>query len=72
MRRKTARGFVCWIFIALDVFPLIGGTVVSNLLHPVGYEDVKASGLILDIAEDDLAICVKSLRNLVPLKLFSQ
>ena len=33
---------------------------------------MKASGIILDIAEDYLTICVKHLRNLVELKLFSQ
>lgn len=49
-----------------------GGAVVSNLLDPVGHEDVETPGVVLDIAEDDLAICVKHLCNLVVLKLFSQ
>ena len=54
------------------VFPLIGSAVVSNLLLPVGHENMKALGIVLDIAEDYLTICVKHLRNLVELNLFLQ
>ena len=72
MRGKTTRGFVRGILFGLDVFPLIGGAVVSNLLHPIGHEDMNPSGVVLDVAEDNLAFCVKHLFNLVVLKLFSQ
>lgn len=42
------RRFVCWTFIGLDVFPLIRGADVLNLLQLVGHEDVKVSGVVPD------------------------
>lgn len=66
------RGFICWIFFCLYVLPLAGGAVLSYLLHSVGHEDVKMSSVIPYIAEDDLAISIKYLRNLIVFELFSQ
>lgn len=63
-------GFVCRIFFSFDVFLLIGGVVVLNLLDLVGYEDVEMLGVVFDIVEDDLVICVKYFCNLVVFKFF--
>ena len=71
LRENSTRRFVCWILVGLNVFPLIRAAVISNLLHPVGHENVEALGIVLDIAKNYLTICVKYLCNLVQLKLFA-
>jgi len=66
-RKDSSAGFCLPQCISTDQ-----GCCCFVLLLWVGHENVQASGIVLDIAEDHLTICVEHLGNLVELKLLLQ
>ena len=60
---------VSWIVLCVDVFPLTGRRVVSDLLHSIGNNHVEAAGIIADVSQNDLAIRLEYFSDFVIFKL---
>ena len=53
---ETPGSIVSWIVLRVDLFPLTGGRVVSDLLHTIGNKHVEAAGIAAAVSQNDLAI----------------
>lgn len=55
--RDKKHGMICWVLVSGHILPLTWTKGSPNLYHSIADTNVKASGLIVDISQDNFVVC---------------